>query len=150
MSLQRVITVSSEKIFRVSMAGREQVLTQAEARQLLGELQQLLLTHCTEPVRSVLMLVADEFHIPATQLLEDSKLDAVTKPRQAAMWLCRKVLGLKFAEIARALDMHHGTVMHGTSAIQDLIDTNRIWFGRMGRLKLVVEDRLLGKTEEAA
>ena len=70
-------------------------------------------------------VVAKQWGVTAEGLRSKTRTKALTVPRQAAMYLCRDLLGLHLIEIGQAFgNRDHSTVIHSLDRALDLINTN--------------------------
>lgn len=146
----RAISITSEPVFIVQLGDQQARLTRQECVLLNERLNEMMAALVSAHLREVIELVAAEFHVSVAEILGTSRIEPVSRPRQAVMWLGRTVLGMSFCAVAREMQRDHGTIMHGTRAVQALIDTDPLWQHRMGRLKSVVEQRLQAAQQEVA
>lgn len=69
----------------------------------------------------IFKIVATHFNISVDDLRGQSRLRAITSPRQIAMALCRSELGLSYPQIGRLFGgRDHATIMHGIKKVQKL------------------------------
>lgn len=63
--------------------------------------------------------VADEYGVSIMDLVSDRRTAAIARPRQAAMWLCRRLTTNSLPAIGKAFgDRDHTTVMHALRAVE--------------------------------
>jgi len=71
-------------------------------------------------------IVADHYRISIDDLKARSNMRHVLRPRQVAMYLCKKLTSKSYPEIARQFGgKHHTTVIHSVEKINQLIGTDR-------------------------
>ncbi|MFN2577209.1 MAG: chromosomal replication initiator protein DnaA [Pyrinomonadaceae bacterium] len=77
-------------------------------------------------IAMVQKVVADYYKITVDDLKARSNMRQVLLPRQVAMYLCKKLTGKSYPEIARQFGgKHHTTVIHSVEKIDRLITTDR-------------------------
>ena len=77
--------------------------------------------HCPR-MSEIVRAVCDHYNLPMIDLLSDRRSREVSRPRQVAMWIARKMTIRSLPEIARYLRRgDHTTVMHGIRTIEGLI-----------------------------
>ena len=70
-------------------------------------------------ITRIKMAVAEEYGVSAIDLESDRRARAIAHPRQAAMWLCRRLTGRSLPEIGRHFGgRDHTTVMHACRAVE--------------------------------
>lgn len=70
-------------------------------------------------VTRIKIAVAAEYGVSVIDLESDRRALAVARPRQAAMWLCRRLTGRSLPEIGRMFGgRDHTTVMHACKAVE--------------------------------
>ena len=63
--------------------------------------------------------VAEEYGVSVLDLESDRRSAEVARPRQAGMWLCRRLTGASLPRIGRAFgDRDHTTVLHANRAVE--------------------------------
>ena len=62
--------------------------------------------------------VANAYHIPLSDLLGNTRPQAIAFPRQIAMFLCRRLMNSSLKDIAKAFGKTHATIVHAASTIQ--------------------------------
>jgi chromosomal replication initiator protein len=60
--------------------------------------------------------------VPRAEILSPRRTPRVAQARQLAMYLCRELTPLSLAEVARAFDRDHSTVMHAVRAVSARIE----------------------------
>ena len=71
-------------------------------------------------------IVADHYKISIDDLKARSNMRQVLRPRQVAMYLCKKLTSKSYPEIARQFGgKHHTTVIHSVEKINQLLGTDR-------------------------
>jgi chromosomal replication initiation ATPase DnaA len=74
-------------------------------------------------VRRVLKATAEYFGTTADDLLSGGRTRLVTRRRQVAMYVARKMTGRSLCFIGRKIgDRHHTTVLHAVRAVRGLLD----------------------------
>jgi chromosomal replication initiator protein len=75
-------------------------------------------------VRRVLEVTAGHFDRTVDALLSERRAQSLSRPRQIAMFVARKVTGRSLPFIGRRMgDRDHTTILHGWRAVQSLIDS---------------------------
>ena len=78
-------------------------------------------------------IVASEWGVTAEGLRSKTRTKTLTIPRQAAMHLCRELLGLQLVEIGlRFGGRDHSTVIHSLERAQALLDSDATFRERLG------------------
>lgn len=68
----------------------------------------------------IFRMTAETFNVPFADLMKKrSRQQAVLLPRQVAMYLAREIASTPFADIGRAFNMHHSTVMNAIDSVRD-------------------------------
>ncbi len=70
----------------------------------------------------VIRSVAEHFGLRAAELKGRRRHRAISRPRQIAMWLCRKVLAKSYPEIGRDFAKDHSTVISACRKVDELIE----------------------------
>jgi chromosomal replication initiator protein len=66
--------------------------------------------------------VARVLGVPQAEILSPRRTPRVARARQLAMYLCRELTPLSLAEVGRAFDRDHATVMHAVRAVSARIE----------------------------
>jgi chromosomal replication initiator protein len=74
----------------------------------------------------VIRAVAEHFGLRPVELKGRRRHRAISRPRQIAMWLCRKVLGKSYPEIGRDFGKDHSTVISACRKVDDLIEIDAL------------------------
>jgi chromosomal replication initiator protein len=95
--------------------------------------------HPDEIIRNVCFF----YKVKSTQL-KSSKRDAfIVRPRQIAMYLLKKELGLTFVEIGNLLGgRDHTTIMHGVTKVEDMLTKTKLSEDIMRIVKLNVDSNV--------
>jgi chromosomal replication initiator protein len=72
----------------------------------------------TQTVAEIMAVCAKAYSMNVDLLCGRSRLRRVVRPRQFAMYLCRKYTNASLKEIGRAFDRDHTSVMHAVKAIE--------------------------------
>lgn len=84
--------------------------------------------------------VASAWSITVEGLKSKTRTKTLTIPRQAAMYLCREVLGLQLVEIGNAFGgRDHSTVIHSLERASTLLDTDTDFRTRVESVKRMLE-----------
>jgi len=95
------------------------------ARQILGDvgLASPLRQRKTATAKGIQTVVADYFGIEPVDLVSQKRTKALAYPRQVAMYLCRELTQMSYANIAQAFNReNHTTVIHACKQIEKIID----------------------------
>ena len=72
-------------------------------------------------VAHIQKIVAEHFNLTREDLISDRRAKGIARPRQIAMWLCRKMTERTTTDIGRRFgDRDHTTVIHAFRRIEDL------------------------------
>jgi len=84
--------------------------------------------------------IATEWGITVEGLKSKTRTKTLTIPRQAAMYLCREVLGLQLVEIGNAFGgRDHSTVIHSLERASSLLQTDPDFRKRLESVKQMLE-----------
>lgn len=78
--------------------------------------------------------VAEAFGLTVSDLTARNNSRDITHPRQISMYLCKKLTKSTLAEIGKAFNKHHTTVMHGIGKIQRDIAKDEDLLGQVNTL----------------
>lgn len=110
-SLVRLIAISSLRGAKISKA-----LAQDAIRNIAGEQEPEVLT-----IQEIQRVVANTFKLRVEELVSKSNARQFSRPRQIAMYLCKKLTKHSYPEIGRAFGgKHHTTVIHSFEKIEAL------------------------------
>ncbi len=73
-------------------------------------------------------LVCQEFNVPVQEIMSASRKQAVTRPRQIAMYLSRKYTDSPLQTIGKSFNRYHATAMHSIIQIEKGMRENRSLF----------------------
>ncbi len=77
-------------------------------------------------VESIQKVVADYYNISVAELKARTQTRQVSFPRQVAMYLCKRLSGSSYCEIARRFGgKHHTTVLHAVKRIEEKVQRER-------------------------
>ena len=94
----------------------------------------------TLSVATVQKSVADEWGVTTEGLKSKTRTKTLTIPRQAAMYLCREVLGLQLVEIGNSFGgRDHSTVIHSLERAAILMKEEQPFRHRVERLRTLLE-----------
>jgi chromosomal replication initiator protein len=86
--------------------------------------------------------IAAEWGITVDGLRSKTRTKALTIPRQAAMYLCREILGLQLVEIGNAFGgRDHSTVIHSLERATTLLATDTEFRTRVETIRQILESR---------
>lgn len=110
-SLVRLIAISSLRGDKIS-----KVLAQDAVRNIAGEEEAGVIT-----IQQIQKVVANTFKLRVEELISKSNARQFSRPRQIAMYLCKKLTKHSYPEIGRAFGgKHHTTVIHSFAKIESL------------------------------
>ncbi|MBA3514649.1 MAG: chromosomal replication initiator protein DnaA [Pyrinomonadaceae bacterium] len=110
-SLVRLIAISSLRGDKIS-----KILAQDAVRNIAGEEESGAVT-----IQHIQKVVADNFKMRVEELISKSNARQFSRPRQIAMYLCKKLTKHSYPEIGRAFGgKHHTTVIHSFAKIESL------------------------------
>ena len=110
-SLVRLIAISSLRGDKIS-----KVLAQDAVRNIAGEEDSGVIT-----IQDIQKVVANNFKLRVDELISKSNARQISRPRQIAMYLCKKLTKHSYPEIGRAFGgKHHTTVIHSFAKIESL------------------------------
>ena len=73
----------------------------------------------------VVDIVADHFNLTAQEIYSKNRSNKIAYPRQIAMYMCRKHLGMSLADIGKSIGgKDHTTVMHALKKIEEDLKTD--------------------------
>ena len=79
----------------------------------------------TATSRGIQMAVADHFGIEIEDLVSQKRTKELARPRQIAMYMCRELTQMSYANIAQAFNReNHTTVIHACKQIEKILDKN--------------------------
>ena len=97
-------------------------------------------------VHTIQQTVAQEWGVTVDALKSKTRTKALTVPRQAAMYLCREVLGLQLVEIGNAFGgRDHSTVIHSLERATELTTNDPNFRRHVENVRQVLQS-LLGTT----
>jgi chromosomal replication initiator protein len=94
-------------------------LGRAEVERTLADTGQP--TSSVRDVSTIVKRVAAAFRVSEKELLGESRLRSVLRPRQIAMYLARELTGLSLPRIGAAFDRDHTTVLHACRKVEEEI-----------------------------
>lgn len=69
---------------------------------------------------SILKIVSDYYGVNVTELKSKKRTNAIARPRQISMYLCRSLTSMSLPEVGRLLgDRDHSTVIHACKQVED-------------------------------
>jgi chromosomal replication initiator protein len=91
-------------------------------------------------IATVQKSVADEWGVTTEGLKSKTRTKTLTVPRQAAMYLCREVLGLQLVEIGNSFGgRDHSTVIHSLERAATLMNEEPLFHQRVEKLRALLE-----------
>ncbi|MDQ3665547.1 MAG: chromosomal replication initiator protein DnaA [Acidobacteriota bacterium] len=110
-SLVRLIAISSLRGDKISKE-----LAQDAVRNIAGEEESGIIT-----IQQIQKVVANSFKMRVDELISKTNARQFSRPRQIAMYLCKKLTKHSYPEIGRAFGgKHHTTVIHSFAKIESL------------------------------
>jgi chromosomal replication initiation ATPase DnaA len=73
-------------------------------------------------IPKIMNMTAEKAGLHASQLLEIDRRREIARPRQVAMYLCRKHLPKSLPTIGQRFGMDHTTILYGCRKIQSILD----------------------------
>jgi chromosomal replication initiator protein len=114
-SLVRLIAISSLRGDKIS-----RVLAQDAVRNIAGDEESEVTT-----IQQIQKAVANRFKMRVDELISKSNARQFSRPRQIAMYLCKKLTKHSYPEIGRAFGgKHHTTVIHSFAKIESMKSSN--------------------------
>jgi hypothetical protein len=92
-------------------------------------------------VKLILRAVCAEFDVSKSQILGDRRGGAISRPRQAAMYLIHGILGFSLPQTGRIFDRDHTTVMHARNRCIKQLAEKTLWGERIARLEMSLRDQ---------
>jgi len=97
-------------------------------------------TDTTVSVSTIQKIVAQEWGVTPEGLRSKTRTKTLTIPRQAAMFLCREVLGLQLVEIGNAFGgRDHSTVIHSIERATTLLNEDPSFEQRLNKLRIKLQ-----------
>lgn len=94
------------------------------------------------PVERIQRIVAETFRIPVIEMVSERRARHIARPRQVAMYLARETTTMSLPAIGgRFGGRDHTTVMHACRRVEELIESDPEFYGKVSRLR-----ELLGGT----
>ena len=94
-------------------------------------------THKIAPLR-VTKAVAAEFGVTLTALRSSTRSQALVLPRQAAMWLCRKLCGTPLIQLGDFFERQHSSVLHAVRRHEERLKVDATLRLRMAQIELSI------------
>jgi chromosomal replication initiator protein len=87
-------------------------------------------------IDELMRVIAEHYSLTARDLKSETRVKTVVRPRQIAMYLARKLLGLGYAEIGRAFgNRDHTTVIHAEEKVSTLLQDDLDFKSDVNRLE---------------
>jgi chromosomal replication initiator protein len=110
-SLVRLFAISSLRGAKIS-----KLLAEDAIRNIAGEEESEVVT-----IQEIQRVVANSFKMRVEELISKSNARQFSRPRQIAMYLCKRLTKHSYPEIGRAFGgKHHTTVIHSFAKIESL------------------------------
>ena len=91
-------------------------------------------------VNTIQKAVAQEWGVTPEGLRSKTRTKMLTVPRQAAMFLCREILGLQLVEIGNAFGgRDHSTVIHSIERATELLNEDQTFQQRLNKLRIKLQ-----------
>ena len=112
-ALNRVIAFSRlERVDSISLSYAKEAL-----KELLIEKEKKVVD--ADHIQTV---VATYYNITPEQIRSKARTKNISYPRHVAMYMCRKLLTLNFAEIGETFGRDHSTIMHGCTKVKEMLE----------------------------
>jgi chromosomal replication initiator protein len=131
----RLLAYSSLKRREITIALAQEALRDKLRRDTDGTLSEL------SPITAerIQEVVASVWKVTAEGLRSKTRTKTLTVPRQAAMHLCRELLGLQLVEIgARFGGRDHSTVIHSLERAEDLMTNDFTFRSRIDQARAIL------------
>lgn len=96
-------------------------------------------------ITKIIRIVAEAHGLDYLRLLQKSRPEHISFPRQIAMYLSREMTDAPFKEIARVFRKDHGTIMHGCRVVSDRAGVNDRVKRLIKELRTKITDSRTGK-----
>lgn len=114
-SLNKLIALSRLKKKEITM---ELAMESIQDYLNVGEQYTVTLTYIVD-------IVADHFNLTQQEIYSKNRSNKIAYPRQIAMYMCRKYLGMSLTDIGKSIgDKDHTTVMHAVKKIEEDLKTD--------------------------
>jgi chromosomal replication initiator protein len=128
----RLLAYASLKRRDITLALAQEALRDKLRRSIEGNLEEVPAI----TVDRIQLAVAREWSVTAEALRSKSRTKTLTIPRQAAMYLCRELLGMHLVQIGAVFgNRDHSTVIHSLERAADQIATDAIFLQRLESAK---------------
>lgn len=91
-------------------------------------------THLT-PIRRIIELTAQDFGVPAEEIVSDRRSQEITIPRQVAFYLARELTPSSLPAIGRVFHRDHTTILSGVNALGARMEADPLLAERVRRLR---------------
>jgi len=128
----RLLAYSSLKRREITVALAQEALRDKLRRDDNGQLSELT------PITAdrIQEIVAAEWGITSEGLKSKTRTKTLTVPRQAAMYLCRELLGLQLVEIGQRFGgRDHSTVIHSLERAEELLTSDSTFRGHLEKAR---------------
>jgi len=99
-------------------------------------------------ISDIQQAVAEEYGLTVEELLSQSRKRHITKPRQVAMWLCRRLTAHSYPDILSRFSLtNHTTVLHAKKTVDKRIASDCYFAEKISQLerRLIEEAREINK-----
>lgn len=85
-------------------------------------------------------VVSNFYEVSIDDIISTSRQQNITRPRQIAMYLSRKMTNLSWVKIANSFERDHATVMHGSEKIEGMMEEDIAFSKEIKELKNMIRE----------